>query len=91
MAKDACGVHSPSMTLLLDLADYDGKQVTVLEAIKRSRKSDTALMAELVALSDDTARYRGRVELNVSEQCINVTEPSWVQKHYLGCTHCRTV
>ena len=37
---------------ILDLADYDGKQVAVLEAIKESTVPDASLMAELVALAN---------------------------------------
>lgn len=40
------------MSILLDLADYDGKQVAVLEAIKRSRTPDVTLLTELIALVD---------------------------------------
>ncbi len=39
--------------------------------------------AELNAITDDEARYRRLIELNVQEQCINVIKTSWVQKMYL--------
>jgi hypothetical protein len=51
MAKGAREVQFSLMTILLDLADYDGNRVAVLEAIKRSRKPGPDVMAELVALA----------------------------------------
>lgn len=51
MAKGAREVQLSLMTILLDLADYDGNRVAVLEAIKRSRKPGPDVMAELVALA----------------------------------------
>ena len=38
---------------------------------------------ELDNISDEGARYRRLVELNVQEQCINIIKTSWVQKHWL--------
>lgn len=38
---------------------------------------------ELLSLSDENARFRRLVELNVQEQCIQVIKSSWVQKSYL--------
>ena len=37
---------------------------------------------ELDAIEDDEARYRRLVELNVREQCVNVTKTSWVQRAF---------
>ena len=39
---------------------------------------------ELDAISDEDARYRRLVELNVEEQCINVMKTAVVQKAYLA-------
>lgn len=39
---------------------------------------------ELDAISDEDARYRRLVELNVEEQCINVMKTAVVQKSYLA-------
>ncbi len=38
---------------------------------------------ELNAIEDEDARYRRLVELNVYEQCVNVTKTACVQKSYL--------
>lgn len=38
---------------------------------------------ELNAITDEGARYRRLVELNVQEQCIHVMKSATVQKHYL--------
>jgi len=40
------------MGILLDLAQYDGKQVDVLEAIQRSHAPDAGVLAELITLAD---------------------------------------
>ncbi len=40
--------------------------------------------AELDSISDEDAKYRRLVELNVQEQCINVIKTAVLQKHYLN-------
>lgn len=42
---------------------------------------------ELDAVSDEEARFRRLVELNVQEQCINVIKTSWVQRRWLRDKH----
>ena len=39
---------------------------------------------ELDSISDEDAKYRRLVELNVQEQCINVIKTAVLQKHYLN-------
>ncbi len=39
--------------------------------------------AELLAIQDEEARYKRLVELNVQEQCVNVTKTAVVQRKYL--------
>ncbi len=38
---------------------------------------------ELNSITDEDARYRRLIELNVQEQCIQVIKSSWVQKSFL--------
>ena len=40
--------------------------------------------SELSSISDEDAKYRRLVELNVQEQCINVIKTAVLQKHYLN-------
>ena len=40
--------------------------------------------SELDSISDEDAKYRRLVELNVQEQCINVIKTAVLQKHYLN-------
>ena len=40
--------------------------------------------SELASISDEDAKYRRLVELNVQEQCINVIKTAVLQKHYLN-------
>ena len=40
--------------------------------------------SELDSISDEDAKYRRLVELNVEEQCINVIKTAVLQKHYLN-------
>ena len=40
--------------------------------------------SELSSISDEDAKYRRLVELNVQEQCINVIKTEVLQKHYLN-------
>ena len=40
--------------------------------------------SELDSISDEDAKYRRLIELNVQEQCINVIKTAVLQKHYLN-------
>ena len=42
---------------------------------------------ELNAITDEEARYRRLVELNVQEQCVHVMKTASVQRHYLKRRH----
>lgn len=44
---------------------------------------------ELNAISDENARYRRLIELNVQEQCVNVIKTAALQKTYLKTGHPR--